>query len=80
MRRSRQRSLKAPVLLSWALLWFGTILVANPDRAAREIGVLLWGCGLLVQYGLGCLWFIGRITPGPTVTQPKPRVQVRAHR
>lgn len=72
--------MKRPILGSWILIWFETVLIANPDRIMRQTGVLLRVCGIVVQYGLGCRWFIGRATRGPTATRPSPRMHAEVHR
>lgn len=74
MKKSRRHSLKGPILLSWLLIWFGTILIANPGRAATQAGVCLWGVGILIQFGMTYIWFIGRPSSGATVGRSKRRV------
>lgn len=74
MKRTRRHSLKGPILLSWLLIWFGTILIANPERATTQVGVALWGVGILIQYGMTYIWFIGRPSSGATAARSKRRV------
>lgn len=73
MQRNRRRSLKGPIVFSWVLVWFGTILVVNPDRTVTQAGIALWGMGILLQYGVACAWFMGRPSSGATAEPAKPR-------
>jgi hypothetical protein len=72
MTRNRSRSLKGPILLSWVLIWLGTILVANSSRVFVQAGIAMWLVGILLQYGMGYIWFIGRPSSGATA-DPLPR-------
>jgi hypothetical protein len=77
MCKSKQRSLRRPIAVSWFLIWFGTILVVNPDRWLRYAGIAAWGVGILIQYGMACIWFTGRPSSGVTAERPRPRVGAR---
>lgn len=77
MQRTKRRSLKGPILFSWILIWFGTILIANPERTMTQAGVALWSIGILLQYGMVCTWFIGRPSSGARVEPAKHRVPAR---
>ncbi|HEU0052282.1 MAG TPA: hypothetical protein VFQ39_03850 [Longimicrobium sp.] len=60
MRRFRPRA----ILLSWALVWFGAILCANPRPPLRTLGAVLWGGGVAIQLAVGGGWLADRGSRG----------------
>lgn len=77
MQRNRRRAPKGPILLSWVLIWLGTIFVANASEGVAQAGIALWSMGILLQYGMGYIWFIGRPSSGATAEPTKRRVAAR---
>lgn len=65
MTKQAQRTTKPAILVSWTLIWFGVIFAANPQPLLSQLGLFLWGAGVLIQMSIGLRWLLGRTSSGP---------------
>ena len=73
MIKRKRRSARASVVAAWTLIWFGTILAVNPRASLSQLGVMLWGAGIVLQFVIVVRWFSNRPASGATVTEAKHR-------
>jgi hypothetical protein len=72
MTSRRRKASRAGVVAAWTLVWFGTILAINPRQPVSQVGVVVWGAGLLVQLFIVARWFRGRPASGAPIREPRP--------
>lgn len=56
--RGKQSS-RPLVLAAWTLIWFGTILAANPRAVWSQVGAVLWAAGVALQLLIVARWLMG---------------------
>jgi hypothetical protein len=73
MIKRRRRSARVSVTAAWTLIWFGTILAVNPRASLSQLGAVLWGAGIVLQFVIVARWFSNRPASGAAVTDTKRR-------
>lgn len=71
--KRRRRSGRASVVAAWTLIWFGTILAVNPRASLSQLGVMLWGAGIVLQFVIVARWLSNRPASGAAVADRERR-------